>query len=89
MRRGQWLREEQSRTGRPARCAVCGTVDSLELHHLDYERLRCETHEDLVALCAVHHAYLHRVLDASRQWRRLPRRAASAGMIASMRRGLR
>ena len=81
-----WLATEQERTGHPVVCAVCGANTELELHHLDYDRLGREHHEDLVPLCAGHHEHLHNVLDASREWRRLPRRAASAGIIASMRR---
>lgn len=81
--RREWFEEERS-TGAPAACAVCGATTTLELHHLDYQRLGAERHEDLVALCAEHHKRVHDVLDASSQWRRLPRRTASMGIIATM-----
>lgn len=85
LRRRWWMIEHRCRTGQSAACAVCGSRTDLELHHHDYQRLGRERYEDLVPLCAAHHRHVHDVYDASRTWRRVGRRAASAGIIAAMR----
>jgi 5-methylcytosine-specific restriction endonuclease McrA len=67
-RRRDWEAHEEFVTGAPVRCAVCGTADWSDLHHLTYDRLGDERHEDLVALCRECHEELHRAYDAGR-WR--------------------
>ncbi len=85
-RRGWWMREHRRRTGTAAVCAVCGSRIQIELHHQEYTRLGRETYDDLTAVCARHHRQLHDIYDACKTWRALGRRAASAGIIAAMRR---
>lgn len=63
-RRHQWADEEADR-GRALVCHGCGQdweVDADDLHHVTYERLRHEAHEDLMALCRPCHDYVHQVL---------------------------
>ena len=72
-------------------CVVCGCRWSLrsgQLHHVTYMRLGAEEPDDLVPLCAAHHARLHELWDASPHWRALGRAAATYGIIALLRRGL-
>lgn len=40
-------------------CIVCGTSERIHLHHLSYDRLGCETDDDLRPLCEKHHAAAH------------------------------
>jgi len=52
----------------PPHCLVCGRQWSLRtghLHHVTYMRLGFEEVEDLIPLCAAHHARLHEVFDRS------------------------
>ena len=72
-------------------CLVCGRQWSLRtghLHHVTYMRLGSEELEDLIPLCAAHHAHLHEVFDRSAQWRRQGRAAASHAIVAMLRRRL-
>lgn len=55
-------------TGRPVRCAVCGSQEWDDLHHLSYAHLGQERHEDMVALCRPHHDEIHQAYEAGR-WR--------------------
>lgn len=42
------------------RCAVCGTAERVELHHLAYDRIGGnEPDADLMPLCQRHHANVH------------------------------
>jgi len=70
-------------------CLVCERQWSLRtghLHHLTYIRLGYEEMDDLIPLCAAHHARLHHAFDRSSQWRRQGRAAASHGIVARLRR---
>lgn len=74
-RRRAWARQERQRAGR-ARCAMCGAPwdpDRGDLHHLSYEHLGAERHEELMAMCRGCHEAVHRVIDASPAWQRLIR----------------
>jgi len=51
-------------------------------------RLGNEEPDDLVPLCAAHHARLHQLWDGSPQWRALGRATATYGIIALLRRRL-
>lgn len=66
-RRRRWIEQEQERSGAEVCCAVCGG-EFEDLHHLTYDRLGGERHEDMVALCRVHHDQVHRAYDQGR-WR--------------------
>ena len=70
IRRSNWIAHEEYVTGKPVCCAVCADEEWDDLHHLSYDRLGDERHEDLVALCRVHHDELHRAYDAGR-WRHI------------------
>ena len=85
-RRERWFEDEQQQRAVVV-CAVGGSRWTLadDLHHVTYERLGQENHDDLVALCRFHHEQLHQIWDASRAWRRLPRDTAAHGIIALLR----
>lgn len=85
--RKAWFEEQRRRTGTDAVCYVCGVGRPLDLHHLSYERMGAEQHEDLIALCRPHHEHLHSVLDASPTWRRLGLKAGSLGILSRMVKG--
>lgn len=51
-----WENKRQQRlvlSGR--RCEACGSVNTLQIHHLTYERIFQEDMDDLMTLCKVHH----------------------------------
>ncbi|PCC39122.1 hypothetical protein CIK66_10570 [Brachybacterium alimentarium] len=81
IRRENWVAHQEYVTGQPVCCAVCGSQEWDDLHHLSYDRMGQERHEDLVALCRPHHEEMHRAYDAGR-WRNI-------GYEAVMRRLLR
>ena len=81
MRRRRWVEDEEQRTGKPVCCAVCGSEEWDDLHHLTYDRMGRERHGDMVAMCRPHHEQVHRAYPAGR-WR-------SLGYEAVMRRLLR
>ncbi|MGO1258486.1 MAG: hypothetical protein ACTMII_06020 [Brachybacterium sp.] len=81
IRRENWIAHQEYVTGQPVCCEVCGEEDWDDLHHLTYDRMGEERHEDLVALCRPHHEGMHRAYDAGR-WRNI-------GYEAVMRRLLR
>jgi len=88
-RRAAWYAEWLERHGRDPFCLVCGSTWTLrrgDLHHRCYDRLGDERFADLLPLCRTDHAHLHQVWDASPAWRQLGRAAASAGIIAALRR---
>lgn len=41
------------------RCAACRSSDKIELHHRSYANFQAEHDEDLVPVCAQHHAWIH------------------------------
>lgn len=57
----------ETRAGALARaagkCQLCGSDDSLNVHHNTYERLGAELPADLIVLCREHHAKFHDVLE--------------------------
>lgn len=72
-RRRRWAKEEQRRRGRIV-CALCGARWSQshgDLHHLSYNRMGRESHDDLMAMCRPCHELVHRAIDASRSWQKL------------------
>lgn len=45
-------------------CVFClRKTDKLDIHHLSYENLGCETEEDVCELCYHYHRMLHKALD--------------------------
>jgi len=88
-KRREWYHHWVAVHETPPRCLVCARQWSLRtghLHPLTYMRLGYEEMEDLIPLCAAHHARLHHVFDRSSQWRRQGRSAASHGIVAMLRR---
>lgn len=59
------FRQRYLRSGRPTVCRVCGCA-SVTLHHTTYERIGCESYDDVVPLCWKHHKAVHRWLETSR-----------------------
>jgi len=87
--RSAWQAEWIARYGAEPACLACGQTWTLrhgDLHHASYDRLGTETFTDLLPLCRADHAALHDLWDASPEWRRLGRPAASIGIIAVLRR---
>jgi hypothetical protein len=41
------------------RCAACGSVDEVQLHHLSYEKMGREPNDDLMPLCQICHSLVH------------------------------
>jgi len=82
-RRHKWLREYVRRFGTAPVCACCRRGWTLrdDLHHLSYDRLGNERHEDLLPMCRTCHRALHRILDTSPHWRAMPRSTASLAII--------
>lgn len=70
VRRQEWIAREEAVSGGPVVCAVCGTEEWDDLHHLTYDRMGHELHADMVALCRRDHDYMHRAYDAGR-WRHI------------------
>jgi hypothetical protein len=66
---------------------VCGRVWTLDddLHHASYDNLGNERDEDLIPMDRDCHEDLHQILANSRAWRAMPRPAATAGIIATLR----
>jgi len=90
-KRREWYHYWVGLQGARPQCLVCGRQWSLRsgpLHHVTYLRLGSEELEDLIPLCAAHHARLHEVFDRSAQWRRQGRAAASHAIVAMLRRRL-
>lgn len=56
-----WQRKRRAVLERSGRhCKRCWSEDRpLEVHHLSYDRLGCETEADLIVLCSVCHAKEH------------------------------
>lgn len=70
-RRRQWLWAERKAHNGIVRCAVCRCVWGTpraggELHHLTYDRLGAERHDDLVALCTRCHRDVERIYGFGR-----------------------
>lgn len=63
-----WLaaKRRYAASGRPRRCAVCGS-SPVQLHHHNYANLGAEPPEDFTPLCRDHHVEVHKELKA-RRW---------------------
>lgn len=48
------------------KCECCGLTNSLQLHHITYERLTKERIEDLAILCSFCHTKIHSILGYDR-----------------------
>ena len=89
IRRRRWVEDEEQRTGKPVGCAVCGSKDWEDLHHLTYDRMEPgAARRIMVALCRPHHEQLHRAYDAGR-WGHLGYEADDAATAATCARGVR
>lgn len=88
-RRRAWHAEWVERHGIDPVCRVCDAPWTLlhgDLHHASYARLGDERFTDLVPLCRADHCALHDILDTAVGWHRLGRPAATAGIVAILRR---
>lgn len=47
-------------------CAVCGTSESLNIHHMAYTHLGNELDEELAVLCELHHKEFHAIHGTKR-----------------------
>jgi len=60
----EWCEVRQKRLKKDGyRCALCGTTEHLEVHHLTYERLGRERIDDLITLCKTCHKQAHELKD--------------------------
>lgn len=55
----QAVRQRYYRERRKRGCDRCGNQETLHLHHRTYDRLGCELHRDLEALCSSCHDAAH------------------------------
>lgn len=88
-RREQWVEQWRATFGADPVCAVCDAPWELrrgDLHHRSYDRLGDERFEDLIPMCRDDHTRLHRILDTDPAWKYAGRSAATAGIIATLRR---
>lgn len=81
-RRYQWAEEEAGLlpAGGTIVCLGCGKPWKLkqdDLHHITYDRLGAEEHEDLWPLCRGCHTLIHDLLASTKTWRKLPRMQAN------------
>jgi hypothetical protein len=65
-------------------CARTWTLTD-DLHHTSYDQLGHEPDADLLPMCRSCHEALHRILERSGHWREMPRRAATASIITTLR----
>lgn len=88
-RREVWDEAERARLGcEELHCAGCKrewTLKRGDLHHITYERLGQESHEDLWAVCRQCHDRLHELMDSSKSWRKLPRTLANEFALSVLR----
>lgn len=59
---------------------MCGAIERLHVHHLDYSHLGDEPDEDLLTLCEPHHFGLHEFYEANRD--RMTLREASSVYVS-------
>lgn len=88
-RRREWERTELESTGFPnVLCVACGLKWTLrdDLHHIDYDRLGNEAHEDLWPMHRVCHTRLHQLIESSKSWRNMRRRFANVQALPVLRR---
>lgn len=90
-RRHQWAADEANLLpeGAGILCLGCNeswTLRQDDLHHVTYDRLGAEDHEDLWPLCRTCHTLLHDQLVASRTWKKLPRTQGNHLALAQVRR---
>ena len=87
--RQAWHDAWSARHGGEPVCAACAQAWSLhhgDLHHRCYDRLGHEQFDDVTPLCRACHDQLHRILESSPSWRRMPRSQATDGIVALLRR---
>lgn len=88
-RREVWAATERARLGcEQLHCTGCKQEWSLkrgDLHHVTYERLEDEAHDDLWAVCRECHDRLHELMDSSRSWKKLPRTLANEFAVSVLR----
>lgn len=86
-RRRTWLTRHRRDHHTEPVCVVCDRAWTLDddLHHASYDHLGHEHDSDLIPMCRVCHEALHRILDGSRAWRAMPRRMATAALVAILR----
>ncbi len=81
-RRHRWVEEESVllQSGQSINCAGCGEPWRLsrdDLHHVSYDRLGAEHHDDLWPMCRHCHTALHDLLASTPSWRKLSRELAN------------
>lgn len=89
-RRHQWAEEELRLASSPdgIKCFGCSRLWRLsqdDLHHVTYDRLGHEDHEDLWPLCRGCHTLLHDLLASTGSWRKLSRRLGNQLAIGVLR----
>ena len=87
--RRRWATTWAATHHHPPVCAGCDTPWDLrrdDLHHRSYQRLGHEHPTDLVAVCRTCHRRLHRIIESTPAWRRMPRTQATDHAIAHIRR---
>lgn len=68
------------------KCAVCGSTENLNVHHLSYKRIGNEDIEsDLITLCHPCHAMLHRIKEQSEEEYEIARESEKTGQYKEAR----
>lgn len=88
-RRVLWAEEEIALlpSGAGIVCQGCKRPWNLtrdDLHHISYERLGDEAHDDLWAMCRTCHFKLHDLLESTQSWRKLSREVANTLAVSQI-----
>lgn len=88
-RREVWAETERARLGcEQLHCTGCKqawTLNRGHLHHITYDRLEHEAHDDLWAVCGECHDRLHELMDSTKSWRKLPSTLANEFALSALR----
>jgi hypothetical protein len=59
LKSADWKRKRAKKFSRKRRCAICGAVENLQVHHLNYKNLYDVVNSDLRVLCERCHKTTH------------------------------
>jgi hypothetical protein len=62
LKTNHWIETRKEKTSKKRRCAVCGEIDNIDVHHLTYENIGNEKGDDLRKLCRRCHDLAHKLI---------------------------